>query len=199
MCTSLLVLLYWGKWMPTIVNLFCILCIPNTYTHTHACTHACTHAHTHTNTYTRTHTHARVHTHTLCILFKAPLPTPFAFSSKLHPHTPWGVGIAQWLERRTRDRKVAGSIPCWGGRRIFFSRVNFLCWLLFWYPFHPCVTAVARKRPRSSCQKHRWQVTAKHAYTLCMWLCMKWQGAWLYGVHRTCRDWLSGSRFLWHQ
>ena len=27
-------------------------------------------------------------------------------------------------------------------------------------------TAVARKRPRSFCQKCRWQVTAKHAYTL---------------------------------
>ena len=31
-------------------------------------------------------------------------------------------------------------------------------------------------------------VTAKHAYTLCMWLCMKWHGAWLYGVHRTCAE-----------
>ena len=69
----------------------------------------------------------------------------------------------------------------------------------FRYPFHPCVTAVARKRPQSSCQKRRWQVTAKHAYTLRMWLCTKWHGAWLYGVHRTRRDWLSGSRFLWHQ
>ena len=29
-----------------------------------------------------------------------------------------------------------------------------------------------------------------------MWLCMKWHGAWLYGVHRTRRD---GSSFLWHQ
>ena len=28
------------------------------------------------------------------------------------------------------------------------------------------VTAVARKRPRAFCQKCRWQVTAKHAYTL---------------------------------
>ena len=37
-----------------------------------------------------------------------------------------GAGIAQWLERRTRDRKVAGSIPCWSVGRIFFSRVNFL-------------------------------------------------------------------------
>ena len=33
-------------------------------------------------------------------------------------------------------------------------------------PFHPRVTAVARKRPRSFCQKCRWQVTPKHAYTL---------------------------------
>ena len=37
------------------------------------------------------------------------------------------AGIAQWLERRTRDRKVEGSNPCWNGGRIFFSRVNFLC------------------------------------------------------------------------
>ena len=88
------------------------------------------------------------------------------------------------------------SNPCRSGGRIFFSRVNFLCWLLFWYPFHPRVTAVARKRSRSSCQKCRWQVTAKHAYTLHMWLCMKWHSAWLYGVHRTRRD---GSRFMWHQ
>ena len=32
--------------------------------------------------------------------------------------------------------------------------------------FHPHVTAVACKRPRSFCQKCRWQVTSKHAYTL---------------------------------
>ena len=98
------------------------------------------------------------------------------------------AGIPQWLERRTRDWKVAGSNPCWNGGRIFFSRVDFLCWLLFRYPFHPRVTAVARKRSRSFCQKCRWQVTAKHAYTLRMWLCMKWHGAWLYGVHRTCAE-----------
>ena len=107
-----------------------------------------------------------------------------------HIHTPYhlGAGIAQWLERRTRDWKVAGSNPCWSGGRIFFSRVDFLCWLLFRYPFHPRVTAVARKRSRSFCQKCRWQVTAKLAYTLRMWLCMKWHGTWLYGVHRTCAE-----------
>ena len=43
-----------------------------------------------------------------------------------------GAGIACWLERRTRDRKVASSNPGRsGGRRIFFSRVDFVCWLLF--------------------------------------------------------------------
>ena len=98
---------------------------------------------------------------------------------------------SQWLERQARDRKVAGSKPCRSGGTIFFSGVNFLCWLLLRYPFHPRVTAVASKRPRSFCQKRRWQVTAKHAYTLRMWLCMKWHGAWLYGVHKTRRDWLS--------
>ena len=92
----------------------------------------------------------------------------------------YGVGIAQCLERRTRDWKVTGSNPCRSCGRIFFSRVNFLCWLLFRYPFHPRITAVARKRSRSFCQKCRWQVTAKHAYTLCMWLCMKWHGCMVY-------------------
>ena len=90
------------------------------------------------------------------------------------------------------------SCRCFGAHtcHVNLHGVNFLCWLLFRYPFHPCVTAVARKRPRSFCQKHRWQVTAKHAYTLHIWLCMKWHAAWLYGVHRTCWD---GSSFLWHQ
>ena len=78
-------------------------------------------------------------------------------------HTSVTVGIAQWLECWTHDWKVVGSNPCWNGGIIFFSRVNFLCWLLFRYPFHRSVTAVARKRPRSFCQKCRWQVTAKHA------------------------------------
>ena len=93
-------------------------------------------------------------------------------------------------------RKVASSNPCWSRWRIFFSRVNFLCWLLFRYPFHLRLTAVARNRSRSFCQKCRWQVTAKHTYTLRMWLCMKWHGAWLCVVHRTRRD---GSSFMWHQ
>ena len=89
---------------------------------------------------------------------------------------------------QTHDWKVAVSNPGRSSRRICFSMVDFLCWLLFWYPFHTRVTAVAWKRSRSFCQKCMWQVTAKHAYTLCMWLCMKWHGAWLCGVHWTCAE-----------
>ena len=53
----------------------------------------------------------------------------FYFIFQIYPclFHPRGAGIAQWLERRTRDRKFAGSNPCWSGGRIFFSRVNFLC------------------------------------------------------------------------
>ena len=48
-----------------------------------------------------------------------------------------------------------------------FLLLSQLCVLtLIRCPFHPCVTAVARKRPRSFCQKYRWQVTAKHEYIL---------------------------------
>ena len=54
----------------------------------------------------------------------------------------------------------------------FFSRANFLH--SFEYLFHPHVTAAACKRSRSFCQKCRWQVTAKHACILRMWLWIKW-------------------------
>ena len=41
------------------------------------------------------------------------------------------AGISCWLELRTRDRKVASSTSGRSGGRIFFSRVNFACSLLF--------------------------------------------------------------------
>ena len=43
----------------------------------------------------------------------------------------WRAGIACWLECWTCDRKVASSNHGWSGRRIFLSRLNFVCWLLF--------------------------------------------------------------------
>ena len=110
------------------------------------------------------------------------------------------AGIAQWLERRSRDRKV-GAVAVVGefsspGSTLWWE--NFLLqgqlWLIFRDPFHSRVTAVACKRSWSLCQKCRWQVTAKHACTLRMHVAfMKWHGAWLYGVHRTLRD---GSSFM---
>ena len=59
------------------------------------------------------------------------------------------------------ERSRVRISPCWNGGRIFFSGVDFRCWLLFRYPFHSRVTTVARKKSRSFCQKCRWQVTAK--------------------------------------
>ena len=64
-------------------------------------------------------------------------------------------------------------------KRMFFSSINFLCWLLFWYWFHACVTVVAHKRSSSFCQKCRWlpAYVALNKGTL-------QTGACLYGVHR---------------
>ena len=94
---------------------------------------------------------------------------------------------------RTHDRKVLGSSTGRSSGRIFISRVNFLCWLLFRYPFHPRVTTVARKRSRLFRQKCRWQVTAKHTYSVLMWFWIK-TGVWLTGVHRTCTETAAVSR-----
>ena len=105
--------------------------------------------------------------------------------------------MAKWLEWWTHDQKVLGSSPSRSGWRIFFSRANFLCGLLLWYLFHPCVTAVACKRSRSFCQNRRWQVTAKHTCILRMWLQIKWHCKLAHGwnsVHRACNY----SSFTWH-
>ena len=87
----------------------------------------------------------------------------------------WWAGIAQWLERRTRDRKVSCSSPGRNGGRNFFSRVSFLCWLLYRCSVHPRVTLVAHIKSQSFCQKNRWQVTAKQICSLRMRLRIKWR------------------------
>ena len=51
-------------------------------------------------------------------------------------------------------------------QKTFLFQSQLFVLTLIWCPFHPCVTVVARKRPCSFCQKCRWQVTPKHAYTL---------------------------------
>ena len=56
---------------------------------------------------------------------------------QLHWRTYWGVGTAQWLERRTRVWKAVGSSPSRSGRRIFLSRVNFRADSYFFICFTP--------------------------------------------------------------
>ena len=50
-----------------------------------------------------------------------------------------------------------------------------------YFGIHPRVTAVACKRSRSFRQKCRWQATAKHTYTLPMWLWIKWHCKLMHG------------------
>ena len=69
--------------------------------------------------------------HHLCICIRSDLIC-FLSTGTISCHLySGGVRIACWLERRTRDRKVASSNLGRSGGRIFFSRVNFVCWLLF--------------------------------------------------------------------
>ena len=53
----------------------------------------------------------------------------------------WGPGIAQWLESRNRDQKVAGLNPGRSEGVNFLLQVNFLS-----CPFHLRVTALAVKQ-----------------------------------------------------
>ena len=86
-----------------------------------------------------------------------------------------GAGIAQWLERRARDRKVAGSSPDRTGGKLFFlfflqgqlSVLNHISVSVL----HLCYAAARKKRSRSSIQMCRWKVTCSyvtHSCTLCM-------------------------------
>ena len=58
--------------------------------------------------------------------------------------------LACWLERWTRDRKNARSNPSRSGRRIFFSRANFVCWLLIDVHFTPMLPQCHMKDPSHS-------------------------------------------------
>ena len=82
--------------------------------------------------------------------------------------------MAQWLERRTRDRKDSRSSPQQERRENVLLQGQLSVLTFIRYPFHLWVTAVARKRSHSFCQNCGWQVTAKHTCILCMWLRTTW-------------------------
>ena len=112
-----------------------------------------------------------------------------------------GTGIAQWLECWTRDRKVPGSSPRMSGRRIFFSRVNFLCWLIS-ASIPPDVTTVACQKSQSFHQKCRWQVTAKLTHAPWPYLCdFDWSDTVNWCMVEWCTQNLhqDSSNFTWHQ
>ena len=75
-----------------------------------ACVRAClsvsvTHTHTHTHTRARARAHGRMYALThACVSVDH---TSISLQSPLI----WCIGSAQWLERQTRDRKVADSSP----------------------------------------------------------------------------------------
>ena len=56
-----------------------------------------------------------------------------------------GCWDSSLVECQTQGQKVTGANPSRSSRKIFYSQVNFLCWLLFGVCSTP-VTAVAHKR-----------------------------------------------------
>ena len=92
---------------------------------------------------------------------------------------------------RSRVRIPAGS----AGE--FSSPGSTFCADSFRYPFHPRVTAVARKRSWSFCQKCRWQITVKHAYTV-TYVALH-EVTWNMVVWCTQDLRRDGCSFMWHQ
>ena len=89
---------------------------------------------------------------------------------------PWNIG-QRWSTRLLIKRLWIWS-PGRNGGRVFFSRVNFQHWHLFWYLFHTRVTAVAVKQSNPShsrcqtCRRH-WHVTltAEHMCVCIIYMC----------------------------
>ena len=73
-----------------------------------------------------------------------------AVVSFTHCITSGGARIACWQECQTRDRKVTSLNPGRSGGRIFLSRVNFVCWLLFSDCFTPVLPQWHVKDPSHS-------------------------------------------------
>ena len=157
-----------------------IICTLSHTTPVHSClkTHAdtdsfiCLKLHTHTPTLQLTHLSEASHTQTKFICVNLHTHLYSLTCLQLHKH------LSSLICLKFQDSSVVRVLDLWSKgrgfkslqewRENFFSGVKFLCWLLFWYLFHPHVTAVARKRPWSVCQKLRWQVTAKYTRTLCI-------------------------------
>ena len=90
-------------------------------------------------------------------------------------------------------------VPAGAAGEFSSARVKFLCWLVFRYPLHPRVTAVARHKipvilPKVQVAGYRYWDT----YTLPMWIWMKWHCNLVHGwmVSELA---LKRQHFTWHQ
>ena len=92
---------------------------------------------------------------------------------------------------RSRVRIPAGAAGEFSSPGSTFCADSFRC------PFDPRVTAVARKRSLSFCQQCRWQVTAKHAYTV-TYVALH-EVTWSMVVWCTQDLRRDGCSFMWHQ
>ena len=86
---------------------------------------------------------------------------------KQHIQGSWDSSVVRAPDSWLKGCEFKSLLERW---EISFSRVNFLCWLLFQYLFHPCVNAVARKRPQSFCQQGRLQLNTHTPY-VCGFAC----------------------------
>ena len=75
------------------------------------------------------------------------------------------AGIACWWIASLVIERIRVRIPAEAAAEFSSPEVTF-CADSYSVSVSPRVTAVARKKPRSFCQKCRWQVTPKHAYTI---------------------------------
>ena len=117
-----------------------------------------------------------------------------------------GAGTACWLERRTRDRKVASSNPGRSGGRISFSRGNFVCRLLFGVCSTPVLPQWRLKDPSHSAKSAggRLQLNTHTPLTqrsrsgLTMPLSRHSDGTYQEtSSHATCQGTFGHSRFSW--
>ena len=114
----------------------------------------------------------------------------------------WGARITCWLECWTCNWEVASSNPSRSGRRFFFSRVNFVCWLSFGVHSTPVLPQQHIKKPSHSAKSAggrlhlntRTPLTQQSRSGLTMPLCRHSVGTYQkMSSHATCRGTLGHS------
>ena len=103
-----------------------------------------------------------MHTCKVLIEYSAPSPSLTLLFIRFYR----GAGINCWQSTGLVIQRLRVRLPAGAAAYFFFPSPELtLCADSHSVSVPPRVTAVARKRPRSLCQKCRWPVTPKHAYT----------------------------------